>query len=330
MMSVTIAIYGKALELISERLDALALDIIVRPFGKDGWAPTNGATMSPGEVEIDYFWLSPKIAFDGQLSAAFGLVLGCKSVGVLQTFNAGLDLPQYKKISDKGIRICNSSAQAVSISEYAFAQILSLIHPIERQRDQQAKKLWKSTPFAEISRMNWLIIGFGPIGQEVAKRAKSFGATTTVVRRSPEVSDIVDKAGTMADLETFLPEADVIVLACSLNNDTRDFANQRFFAALKEGAILVNVARGALIVDTAMLTALDDGRLGAAVLDVFRQEPLPEGDPLWSHPKVRVTSHTSSSGNGSQLRWEQLFLDNIVRFARGDALENEVNPKDIV
>ena len=98
MMSVTIAIYGKALELISERLDALALDIIVRPFGKDGWAPTNGATMSPGEVEIDYFWLSPKIAFDGQLSAAFGLVLGCKSVGVLQTFNAGLDLPQYKKI----------------------------------------------------------------------------------------------------------------------------------------------------------------------------------------------------------------------------------------
>ncbi|MDP7547091.1 MAG: NAD(P)-dependent oxidoreductase [Alphaproteobacteria bacterium] len=329
-MPVTVAIYDKALELIGERLEALALDIIIHPFNKDGWISANGGAGAPGETGIDYFWLSPSIAFDRCLPAAFELVLGCKSVGVLQTFNAGLDLPQYKKISGKGIRICNSSAQAVSISEYVLAHVLSLLHPIEQQRDQQANKLWKSTPFREISRMNWLIIGFGPVGQEVAKRVKSFGATTAVVRRSPETSDIVDKAGKLDDLETYLPEADVVVLACSLNDDTRDFADAGFFAALKEGAILVNVARGALIVDAAMLAALDEGRLAAAVLDVFRQEPLPEGDPLWSHPKVRVTSHTSSSGNGSFLRWEQLFLDNIVRYVRGDALENEVNPKDIV
>jgi phosphoglycerate dehydrogenase-like enzyme len=230
----------------------------------------------------------------------------------------------------KGVRICNSSAQAVAISEYVMAHVLNLVHPVDLQRDLQARKEWKTTPFREISRTNWLIVGYGAIGREVAKRVKAFGATTAVVRRSPATSDLVDKAGTMADLEALLPEADVIVLACALNDDTRGFADARFFAAVKEDAILVNVARGALIDDAAMIAALDDGRLAAAVLDVFHQEPLPRDNPLWSHPKVRVTPHTSFAGNGGRARWDQHFLDNIVRFANGEALECEVDPKDIV
>ena len=329
-MPVTVAIYDKALELIGERLDALDLDIVVHPFSKDGWVPTEGVDIPSSEREIDYFWLSPRISADGALAKAFELALGSKSVGVLQTFNAGLDNPHYKKLADTGIRICNSSAQAVAISEYVMAHALNLLHPIELQASQQADKLWQVTPFHEVSRMNWLIVGFGAIGQQVAKRVKSFGAKTMVVRRSPETSDLVDKAGTMADLGAYLPEADVVVLACSLNDDTRDFADAGFFAALKQGAILINVARGALIVDDAMIAALDDGRLAAAVLDVFRQEPLPADDPYWSHPKVRLTPHTSFGGDGSQARWEQLFLDNIARHVKGKALENEVDPKDIV
>ena len=186
------------------------------------------------------------------------------------------------------------------------------------------------TPFREISRTNWLIIGYGPIGQELAKRVKAFGATTAVVRRSPETSDLVDKAGTMADLETFLPTADVVVLACALNDDTRGFADERFFAALKENAILVNVARGALIDDAAMIAALDRDGFANAVLDVFHQEPLPEDNPMWSHPKVRVTPHTSFAGNGGQARWDQAFLDNVARFVNGEPLDAEVDPKDIV
>ena len=210
-----------------------------------------------------------------------------------------------------------------------MAHVMSLLQPIEQQRSQQEKVQWKATPFPELSQMNWLIIGYGPIGREVAKRAKSFGATIDVVRRSPESSELVDRVGTMADLETFLPYADVVVLACSLNKDTRDIADQSFFRTLKEGSILVNVARGALIVDATLIAALDDGRLAAAVLDVFRTEPLPDDDPLWSHPKVRVTAHTSYAGNGSHQRWEQLFLDNLVRFANGKPLASEVNPRDI-
>jgi phosphoglycerate dehydrogenase-like enzyme len=99
---------------------------------------------------------------------------------------------------------------------------------------------------------------------------------------------------------------------------------------MKPGTILVNIARGALIDDTAMLAALDSGRLATAILDVFHQEPLPTDNPLWTHPKVRLTSHTSFSGSGARGRADALFLDNIARFAKGHPLVNEVNPRDIV
>ena len=133
----------------------------------------------------------------------------------------------------------------------------------------------------------------------------------------------------MADLKAFLPAADVIVLACSLNAETRGMADAAFFGAVKEGAILVNIARGALIDDAAMIAALDKGRLATAILDVFHEEPLPPANPLWSHPKVRVTSHTSFAGSGVRGRWDRLFLDNISRFVKGEKLVSEVDPRDL-
>jgi phosphoglycerate dehydrogenase-like enzyme len=328
-MTITVGMYEKSLAHIGSRLDALGLDLKVVPFDKSGRFQINGVATPPESVDLDYFWLSSHINADNAQKAAFDLALACKSITVLQTFNAGLDNPVYKKISDKGTRICNSSAQGVAIAEYIMAQVLSVTHPVARQRAQQAAKEWKITPFRELSRTHWLIVGYGPIGREVAKRAKAFGAGITVVRRSPETSPIVDKAGTMADLPSLLPDADIIVLACPLNETTRGFAGAEFFGAVKPGAILVNIARGGLIDDAALIAALDSGRLETAILDVFHTEPLPADDPLWSHPGVRLTPHTSFAGDGGRGRWDQLFLDNIARFAKGQPLELEVNPADI-
>ena len=329
-MPVTVAMYDKGLEHIGERLQALGLDIKLVTFSKNGLYKIDGADVTPADAAVDYLWLNSNINLDNFQQGAFDIALATKSVGVLQTFNAGLDHPFYKKIAAKGTRICNSSAQGVAIAEYVMAQVLSVVHPILPQRDLQAARQWKVTPFRELSQMNWLIAGFGPIGQEVATRVKAFGATTSVIRRSPSPSPVADKVGTMADLKRFLPAADVIVLACSLNADTRGMADPGFFASVKEGAILVNIARGALIDDGAMIAALDKGRLATAILDVFHEEPLPPADPLWSHPKVRVTSHTSFAGSGVRGRWDRLFLDNISRFVKGEKLLNEVDPKDLV
>jgi phosphoglycerate dehydrogenase-like enzyme len=325
----TVAMYDKSYDYIRPRLDALGLNIVVRTFGRDGMFLIDGRKVAPDKVDIDYFWLSTHLNADQFRDGALDLVAACKSVGVLQTFNAGLDYPGYKKISNKGTRICNSSAQGVAIAEYTLGQVLSVLQPIELQRSLQSKKQWQTTPFREISQTNWLIVGFGPIGQETAKRVKAFGASVSVVRRSPSPSPLADTVGTIADLPTMLPAADIIVLACPLNDATRGFVDNAFFAAVKPGAILVNVARGGLVEDAALIAALDSRRLATAILDVFHEEPLPTSNPLWTHPNVRLTPHTSFAGSGSRSRWDSLFLDNIARFAKGQPLVSEVNPKDI-
>ncbi len=327
-MSVTLAMYDKSHDHIRTRLDVLRLDLKIYTFDKSGLLSSGGRSVPPSDLAVDYLWLSAPLTADGFQDGAFELALAMKSVGVLQTYNAGLDHPFYKRMSAKGTLICNSSAQGVAISEYVMAQVLGFVHPIEQQRQLQARREWKITPYRELSQTNWLIIGFGPIGQEVAKRAKAFGATVSVIRRSPAASPFADTVGTMADLTTLLPSADVIVLACPLNATTRGFASTSFFGAVKPGAILVNVARGALIDDAALLGSLDQGRLATAILDVFATEPLPTDDPLWSHPKVRLTSHMSFAGSGVRGRWDQLFLGNIQRFAKGEPLTNVFDPSD--
>jgi len=329
-MPVSVAMMEKSYEIIAEQLNALALDINVYTFNETGKIWIDGVAVSPNEVEIDYIWLSSHINASPDKKAIFDLILACKSVTVLQTYNAGLDNPFYKKLSDKGTRICNSSAQAIAISEYVMAQVLSVVHPIDEQRVLQTNRQWKNTPFRELSQTNWLIFGYGPIGQEVAKRVRAFEASLSVIRRTPTKSEFADKTGTMEDLETFLPKADVIVLACPLNNDTRGFADEPFFANVKEGAILINIARGGLIDDSALISALDAGRLDMAILDVFHREPLPDDSPLWSHQKVRLTSHTSFAGEGVHKRWNQMFLDNITLFISGEKLLFEVDPDIIV
>lgn len=328
-MTVSVAMHEKSLEHIGERLRALGLDLEILTFAADGNFRVNGASVPPAELDVDYFWLSSHASRDGGQQTAFETVLACRSVGVLQTYNAGLDHPFYRKAADRGIRICNSSAQGVAISEYVIAQVMNVFHPIAEQRKMQTAREWRVTPFREISRTHWLIIGFGPIGQAIAERVKAFGATTTIVRRSREASAGAGRIGTQSDLPSLLPDADVIVLACPLNAATRGMADARFFAAVKPGAVLVNVARGGVVDDAALLAALDAGRVETAILDVFRTEPLPLDDPYWSHPKVRLTPHTSFAGDGVQARWDKLFLDNIVRFADGLPLIREVDPVEI-
>ena len=151
-MAVMVAMYDKSYAHIGERLNALGLDIEVLTFGGDGQFQIDGKAVPPADIDVDYLWLSTHLNADNAQGIAFELAQNCKSVGVMQTFNAGLDNPVYKKISDKDVRICNSSAQAVAISEYTMAHVLSLLHPIDEQRDQQTGKEWKMAPFREIWR----------------------------------------------------------------------------------------------------------------------------------------------------------------------------------
>jgi phosphoglycerate dehydrogenase-like enzyme len=185
------------------------------------------------------------------------------------------------------------------------------------------------------------IVGLGSIGRSIAALASSFGCRVVAVRRNaelessrpsnaddpPAVSELnLDRVGGPDTLPDLLAESDFIVLAAPLTPETEDMINADTLAMVKPGAWLVNVARGRLIDERALLRALRNGELGGAVLDTFRDEPLPPMSSFYDLPNVIVTPHTAWSSGRVLDRSVELFCDNLTRFARGEPLLNVVDP----
>lgn len=301
---------------------------IVTVTGPDSFQ-RHGQDISVEEVDPEIVWTTLDAYGGGLLPTLMGRILKGSKTQWMQTFNAGLDAPIFKSVMAKGVRLSKSNAQAVAIAEYVLAHALALIAPIAAQRDLQARKEWKSTPYREISQTRWTLVGAGAIGTEIARRAKAFGVHLTVVRHSDKPAEMADDTITMAGLPQALPQSDVVVLACALNDDTRDMADDAFFEAMKPGAILINIGRGGLVDEGALKRGLDAGKPGYAVLDVFQVEPLPADSWMWDHPNVRISAHTSNSGQGTPARGDQLFVDNLQRFLAGEPLINEASPSEV-
>ncbi|WP_310538759.1 NAD(P)-dependent oxidoreductase [Phenylobacterium sp.] len=289
----------------------------------------NGQDITAEEVDPEIVWTTLDAYGGGLLPTLMSRILKGSKTQWMQTFNAGIDAPIFKSVMAKGVRLSKSNAQAVAIAEYVLAHALALIAPIAAQRDLQAKKEWKSTPYREISQTRWTLVGAGAIGTEIAKRAKAFGVHLTIVRHSDKPAELADATIAMAGLPQVLPQSDVVVLACALNDDTRDMADDAFFGAMKPGAILINIGRGGLVDEDALKRGLDAGKPGHAVLDVFQVEPLPAESWMWDHPNVRISAHTSNSGQGTAARGDQLFVDNLQRFLAGETLINEASPSEV-
>ncbi len=285
---------------------------------------------APADARPEVFWHSVDLMGDDDAGRYLDHALAAEGLDWMQTMQAGLDNPVFADLLRRGLRIAKSSAQSGAIAEYVLAHVLSIIHPIDAQRQAQAARDWRNTPFREISGGVWLLVGLGNIGGEIAKRARAFGARVVGVRRQARRHDGVDQVASLADLPRLLPQADVVVLCCALNEQTRHLADAGFFAAMKESAILVNVGRGGLLDEAALLASLDRGRPHRAGLDVFETEPLPADSPLWAHPAVRVSAHTSTAGAGTAARGDEAFLENLRRAAAGKPLRDQVDPKTIL
>ena len=171
-----------------------------------------------------------------------------------------------------------------------------------------------------------LVVGLGGIGSEIAMRADAFHmrvlATARTERPAP---DYVEALGTAADLDDFLPEADVVVLAVPLTDETRGMIDRQTIARMKDGAWLVNIARGAVVDTDALVEALDSGKIGAAFLDVTDPEPLPAGHTLWNRDNVLITPHVAARAELSLERRLALTLENMRRFGAGEPLLNVVD-----
>jgi phosphoglycerate dehydrogenase-like enzyme len=226
------------------------------------------------------------------------------------------------------------------IAEYVLMMILSVSRRLPQLLELQRERTWQPLEGAELRDVTVGIVGLGSIGRAVGALATAFGCRVVAVRRRPDGAAtgeasgdektfgevMLDRVGGPETLPELLGESDFIVLAAPLTPETEDMINDETLALVKPGAWLINVARGRLIDERALLRALRDGPLGGAVLDTFRDEPLPPMSSFYDLPNVIVTPHTAWSSGRVLDRSVELFCDNLRRFATGEPLLNVVDP----
>jgi phosphoglycerate dehydrogenase-like enzyme len=227
------------------------------------------------------------------------------------------------------------------IAEYVMMMILAVSRRLPSLLELQAERTWQPLESRELRDVTVGIVGLGSLGRAVGALATAFGCRVLATRRRPEAgAHAVDGAGdepylgtVMLDrvlppeqLPELLAESDFVVLAAPLTEDTNGLIGEDAIAALRPGAWVINVARGELIDDVALGRALREGRVGGAVLDTFREEPLPPQSPLYDLPNVILTPHTSWSSTRVLDRSVDLFCENLRRYAAGRPLVNVVDP----
>ncbi len=218
---------------------------------------------------------------------------------------------------------CARGVAAIPIAEFVLAAILNFEKDFAAIR-VVAPEQWKKRPLGSLAGRTLGIAGFGAVGRAVAARAQPFGMRILALRRGAGPLDAnVERA---PDFEALMAQADHLALTLPLTAQTRHILDARALAQAKPNLHIVNVARGALIDQDALLGALDEGRIAGATLDVTDPEPPPEGHPFYAHPKIWLTPHISWGDAGSADRAAEKALANLDRYARGEPLEDLVDP----
>ena len=237
------------------------------------------------------------------------------------TEDAGIDGRFYDGMRASGVPVTHSpGANAPEVAELAFAGLMWGAKRLREFRDQQQAHKWDKLVLPGLSATTVLIVGLGAIGSLVAGYAKAFGMTVHGIRRAPEPVPGVDRQGVMADLAAFLPEADFVVLALPIADDTAGMIDRTAFAAMKRTAVLVNVGRGALVDIDALRDALESGAIASAFLDVLPVEPWPADSDLWDVPNLFITPHNGSLSPLYAVRVAEIWLENLKRFSAGEPL----------
>jgi phosphoglycerate dehydrogenase-like enzyme len=236
------------------------------------------------------------------------------------------------------------------IAEHVLLMILAVSRHLPELLELQRERTWQPLEGRELRELTIGIVGYGSLGRSVASLASAFGARVIAMRRRPDggaggggaggpeasagaddddgfpFEPRVDRVVGPDGLQELLAESDIVVLAAPLTPETEGMIDEAAVGAMKRDAWLINVARGRLVDDTALVRALRDNRIGGAALDTFRDEPLPPGSPYWELPNVILTPHTAWSSARVLDRSIDLFCDNLVRFSRGEPLRNVVDP----
>jgi len=256
-----------------------------------------------------------------------------RKLAFIQSVGAGTDQFSSELLQHAGIRL--ASAQGVNeraVAEHAMALILAIARKLPQARDNQLAHHWRgmlptiAQREDELGGKTLVIVGMGRIGSRLARLAKAFDMRVIGVKRDPSHgADAADAVAPQSALLEVLPQADFVALTCPLNPSTQDLIDAKAFAAMKPTAALVNVARGRVVSEPALVEAMRRGTIAAAALDCVPDEPLPEGSPLWDLPNTFITPHTAGETQKYEDNVIDLLLENLARLRRGDAqLRNSV------
>ena len=277
------------------------------------------------EAEVYYGFGIPKLLF-----------AEAKRLQWVHSAAAGVGTALYPEMVASDILFTNSAGiHAVPIAEYVVAAVLHFLRGLDIAIDQQRRTEWNKTPFVrvesvlrEMDTVRVLIVGVGGLGGAAAERLSALGARCTGVRRRVALGPPAgfERVVSLDEFDAELPKHDVVVLAAPLTSQTASLLTAERLDLLPSNAIIVNVARGAMVDEAALAKRLLDGRLRGAALDVFREEPLTPTSPLWTIPQVLLTPHVSPVSPGRFWpRQLDLFLDNWRRYSKGEPLRNIVD-----
>jgi phosphoglycerate dehydrogenase-like enzyme len=291
------AVYGDRF-IADAKTRGIALELLVLPDDPEARLADDLAA----RAEVAYFSSDVFPQFGKPFFSATRKAAGLKW---LHVFNAGVDHPVFASILERGVRLTTSSGTAATpIAQTAIAGMLYLSR--------------------EVAGQTILIYGFGKIGAEIARLARLLGMRVIGMRRNAAPHALADEMLTPDQLHAALARSDWLALACPLTKETRGVINAAALAAMPKGARVINISRGEVIDEPALIAALEKNHLGGAYLDVFAQEPLRAESPLWDLPNVLVTAHDAATSDAYDRRINALFLDNLARWQRSEPLINEV------
>jgi phosphoglycerate dehydrogenase-like enzyme len=246
----------------------------------------------------------------------------------IHSVSVGVESMMTACVRLRGLTVTNGRGVfSVPIAEYVMTMMLAICRRLPQLMELQRERTWQPMEALELADTTIGLLGVGDIGREVARLAGPFGPRIVAVRRRPNAAPVpgVEVLGDLQAMPELLAVSDFVVLALPLTGETETLIDDDALAAFKLGGWLINVARGALVDETALLRALRSGRIGGAVLDAFREEPLPETSPFYRLSNCIVTPHTSWSSAAVLSRTFDVFCDNLRRYRAGQPLEYVVD-----
>ncbi len=242
---------------------------------------------------------------------------------------AGVDAVLFEELIESGVTVTNSRGVFDrSIAEYVIGTMLMFAKDLRATIEHQREKRWVHRETGTLYGKRLLVVGAGPIGREVARLASPLGMRAEgVARTARETDEDFERVISDEDIDAALPEADYVVVAAPLTQRTRGMFDAKRFARMKPGARFINVGRGPIVDEAALVEALSEERISGAALDVFQNEPLPEDSPLWDDPRVFVSPHMSGDFVGWLDALGELFAENYGRYSRGEPLLNVVDKR---